>query len=240
MRQPRPDILFEDEHLLVVDKPAGMAVIPERFAPEGESLIEQLRRRYPELMVVHRLDRDTSGVLIFARDAESHRTLSMAFEDNAVEKSYVALTEGIPLWEEQTIDLPLRPNADRRNRTVVDPGRGKPSETHYRVTERLGSYTLIEARPRTGRTHQIRVHLAAAGAPCAVDPLYGSAEPVLLSNIKRGYKPGARGERPLLARLGLHAHQIRFAHPMTGESVEFTAELPKDLAATLNQLRKHT
>lgn len=239
MARPRATRLYEDAHLFAVDKPAGISVIPERFGKPGESLVEQLRTRHPELMVVHRLDRDTSGVLLFARDAESHRLLNMAFEAGSIGKTYLALVEGAPLWDEQTMDLPLRTNVDRRHRTVADPGRGKPAVTHYRVIERLGPYSLVEARPETGRTHQIRVHLAAAGAACAVDELYGSGHPVLLSGIKRKYRQGAREERPLLARLGLHASKLVFEHPGTGEAIEIEADLPKDIAATLNQLRKN-
>jgi RluA family pseudouridine synthase len=239
MKKSRPTILFEDDHLLAVDKPAGISVIPERFAPPGESLVEQLRVRHPELMVVHRLDRETTGVLLFARDPDSHREMSMAFEAGSIQKIYLALVEGAPMWDEQTMNLPLRTNVDRRHRTVADPGRGKPAVTHYRVIERLGPFSLVEARPETGRTHQIRVHLAAAGAACAVDELYGSGQPVLLSNIKRNYKEGAREERPLLARLGLHAHSLSFAHPSTKDPVEIVSELPRDIAATLSQLRKN-
>jgi RluA family pseudouridine synthase len=240
MRKIRPEILFDDEYLLAVDKPAGIAVIPERFAPPGESLIERLRERDPDLLVVHRLDRDTSGAVLFARTPEVHQRLNTAFETGQVDKLYLALVEGAPLWEEETIDLPIRTNADRRHRSVIDPGRGKPSSTAYRVVERLGPFTLVEARPATGRTHQIRVHLAAAGSSCACDPLYGSGEPILLSRIKRGYKQGAREERPLLARLGLHAHRLRFNHPALGHPVEIESPLPRDLSAAVNQLRKNT
>lgn len=239
MRPHKLSILFEDDLHIVVDKPAGIAVIPERFATDAPDMVGLMRERFGEVLVVHRLDRETSGVLLFARTPEAHRALNSQFEKSTVGKVYHALVTGAPLWEERAVDLPLRVSGDRRHRTIVDPGRGKPSRTDYRVLERLGPYSWVEARPETGRTHQIRVHLAAVGAPIAVDPLYGSDEPVMLSAFKRGYTPTARGERPLLDRLGLHASALTFQHAESGADVTVEAPLPKDLSATLNQLRKH-
>lgn len=239
MRPHQIEILFEDDSLIAVNKPAGLTVIPERFETDTPDLVALLRARYEHVLVVHRLDRETSGVILFARNAEAHRTLNEQFQENEVRKVYHALVVGAPLWEAQTVDLPLRVNGDRRHRTIVDPGKGKPSTTEYQVLERLGPYSWVEARPRTGRTHQIRVHLAAVGSPIAVDPLYGSEEPVFLSSFKRNYRAGSREERPLLGRLGLHASKITVHHKESGDDLTVEAPLPKDLRATLNQLRKH-
>ncbi len=239
MRPHQLDILFEDELHIAIDKPAGIPVIPERFASNVPDLKSLLSERFGDVYVVHRLDRETSGVLLFARSAEAHRILNQQFQENSVGKIYHALVTGVPLWDAETIELPLRVNGDRRHRTIVDPGKGKPSKTSYRVIERLGPYTYIEARPETGRTHQIRVHLAAVGSPVAVDPLYGVEDPIYLSDFKRGYTAGAREERPLLGRLGLHASHLTVKHAGSGARLTIDAPLPKDLRATLNQLRKH-
>lgn len=235
----RLEILYDDGSLIAVNKPAGVPVIPERFATEADDLKSLVAARFGEAFVVHRIDRETTGVVLFARDAETHRDLNNQFQEQAVGKVYLALAVGAPLWDEQSVDLPLRVNGDRRHRTIVDPGKGKPASTRYQVLERLGPYTLIEARPETGRTHQIRVHLAAVGSPLAVDPLYGSGEPVMLSSFKRGYTRGSREEKPLLDRLGLHALSVTFADRKSGADRTIEAPLPKDLRATLNQLRKH-
>lgn len=239
MASHRLDILFEDDHFVAIHKPAGIPVIPERFPTNQPSLHELMDQRYGKTFVVHRLDRETTGALVFARTAEAHRGLSIQFQENTIIKIYHALVSGEPLWEAETVDLPLRMNGDRRHRTIVDPGKGKPSKTSYRVIERLGPYSYVEARPETGRTHQIRVHLAAVGAPVAVDALYGIETPIYLSSFKRGYTPGAREERPLLGRLGLHASHVTFQHTATDSKITIDAPLPKDLRATLNQLRKY-
>lgn len=239
MSPHRLDILYEDDSLVAVNKPAGLPVIPERYATDDDDLKSLVTARFGDAFVVHRIDRETTGVVLFARDAETHRDLNEQFQKQSVTKVYLALVVGAPLWEEQTVELPLRVNGDRRHRTIVDPGKGKPSVTKYRVLERLGPYTLVEARPETGRTHQIRIHLAAVGSPLAVDPLYGSEDPVMLSAFKRGYTQGSREEKPLLDRLGLHAQTLSFADRKSGADRTIEAPLPKDLRATLNQLRKH-
>lgn len=240
MRPHQLEILYEDDLHIAVNKPAGIAVIPERVETDAPDLIGLMRERFEEVLVVHRLDRETSGVILFARSADAHHALNDQFQNSEARKLYHALVYGAPLWEEQSVDLPLRVNGDRRHRTIVDPGKGRPASTTYRVLERLGPYSWVEARPKTGRTHQIRVHLAAVGAPIAVDPLYGIEEPVYLSAFKRNYTPGAREERPLLARLGLHASALTVRHAESGADITIEAPLPKDLRATLNQLRKHT
>ena len=233
------DVLLDHPEFVVINKPAGIPVIPERFDTSGDDLHTLVKVRFGDsMMVVHRIDRETSGIVLFARSAEAHRHLSLQFQDNKVRKTYLALVVGAPLWDERTVDLPLRADGDRRHRTLVDAGRGKPSTTDYRVLERLGPYSLVEAHPLTGRTHQVRVHLAAMGAPIAVDPLYGTEHPILLSSFKRRYTPSAREERPLLARLGLHASALGFTS-LSGEDITVEAPLPRDLNATLNQLRKH-
>lgn len=222
-------VLHADAALLVVDKPAGRLVIPGRDGGE-RSLREELTAVHGPLWVVHRLDRGTSGVLVFARTAEAHRALSLQFERGEPRKAYLALVAGIPPAELE-VDLALVPARSGRMRPARpgDP-RAKPAATAFRLLEpfpaRAGrpALALLEARPATGRTHQIRVHLQAAGFPLAVDPDYGAAGPLAL------------GDGAALGRTPLHAARLELAHP-DGRRLSLEAPLPPDLAAALAALR---
>lgn len=231
-------ILFEDDSLLAADKPAGVLSAPDRWDPELPVAAAILAKGRGRLWAVHRLDKDTTGVLLLARSEDAHRALSRAFETRGVSKDYRALVRGVPDWEESFCDLPLSPDGDAQHRTIVDAHRGKPSRTVFRVLAAFRDFSLVEARPETGRTHQVRVHLAALGFPVACDPLYGDGKPVLLSSIKRRWKGDPFEERPLLARTGLHAASVEFPHPVTGRTTRIEAPDPKDLRATLTQLEK--
>ena len=163
----------------------------------------------------------------------------MQFEKREVHKTYHALVYGHPLWETLEVKLPLLPDGDARHRTVVNKKIGKPSFTSFRLIGTCGPYSWIEACPKTGRTHQIRVHLAENGLSIVCDPLYsGNQKPVRLSEIKKKWNGDEYEERPLLSRLALHAYKIEFTHPKTGEAVSFTAPYPKDMEATRKQLAK--
>ena len=241
--QTRLPVLFEDESMLAVNKPAGLLSLPDGYIPDAPDLLTVLQPSFGNLWIVHRLDRETSGVVVLARNEKAHAALNGQFENRQVSKVYHALVTGNPIWTERSISAPLRIDADRYHRTLIDQDEGKPAETSFKVLERFGRqskrYTLVEAHPLTGRTHQIRVHLAALGVPVAVDALYGTKTPIMLSDIKRGYRGDPETERPLLDRLGLHACQLTVQHPVTGESITFEAPYSRDIAATLNQLRKH-
>ncbi|HNY77582.1 MAG: RluA family pseudouridine synthase [Sedimentisphaerales bacterium] len=164
-------LLYEDDDILAVDKPEGLAAIPERHRGGG-SLFELLcAERREKLYIVHRIDKETSGLIVFARHAEAHRRLNRLFETRAIDKTYLALVQGVIAGDDGVIDRPLRQFGS--GRVAVDLERGKPSATEFRVAERFRSQTLVEARPRTGRRHQIRVHLYSLGHPIAGDPVYG-------------------------------------------------------------------
>lgn len=212
-------VLFSDEHLLVVNKPAGLSTLPEGYDKSALCLINLLKEQYQRVWVVHRLDKETSGAIVFARSAEVHRALNIAFDSREVSKVYHAIARGVPAWDEEVIELPLRPDGDRRHRTVSDRLHGKPAVTKLRVIERFAQHTLIEARPETGRTHQIRAHLAAIDLPLAGDVLYGS-------------KAAA-----FIARTALHARSMEFEHPLTHEALQVEAPYPLDFAQALRQLR---
>lgn len=244
------DVLWQDADYVAVAKPAGLATIPGRG--ETDSVLERLGRQLnlpssgtddPRLRVVHRLDKDTSGVLVFARHVAAQRHLSQQFQNNLVEKEYVALVSGRPEHAEGEIDAPIGPHPTARLRMAVLKHGGRPARTLWRVEETFRSYTLLRVFPKTGKTHQIRVHLRHIGLPLAIDPLYnppraGSPAGIFLSTFKRDYRPTpGQAERPLMERLTLHAERLRFTLP-NGERKEVTVPLPKDFRALLNQLRR--
>ncbi|GAB4533999.1 MAG: RluA family pseudouridine synthase [Anaerolineales bacterium] len=205
-------ILYADEALLVVNKPTGLLTIPD--AGGAPCLHALLEHAWGRLWVVHRLDRETSGVLLLARTAKAHRALNAQFQTRRTRKVYHALAWGNPPWETVRLDAPLRVNVGSRHRTVVDARRGKPALTVVSVLHRLETCTLLEAQPHTGRRHQIRAHLYAAGFPLVGDSLYGHGDP-------------PQSAAPL-SRLGLHAHTLEVQHPLSGQSVTFTAPWPED------------
>jgi RluA family pseudouridine synthase len=231
-------VIYSDEFLLAIDKSAGILSIPDHWDPDVPDAVTELKATWGKLFVVHRLDKDTSGVLLFARSPEAHKALSAAFESRSVAKVYRALVHGAPAWEETSCELPLSPDGDRLHRTIVDAHKGKPSSTAFAVVARYKDHALIEARPTTGRTHQVRVHLSALGHPCLCDPLYGDGKPFLLSKIKKRWKGDPLDERPLMERAALHALSAEFPHPATGATLKIEALLPKDMRATISQLEK--
>ena len=239
-------ILFRDDNLVAVFKPAGLATIPGRG--ETDSVLEQLGRQLnvpssgeadPRVRVVHRLDKDTSGVLLFALNRAAQQHCSHQFQNNQVEKEYLAIVRGRPTAQEGVVKALLAPHPTNPKRMAVVKRGGRPARTDWRVEETFRGFALIRCFPRTGKTHQIRVHLAHINLPLAIDPLYGSPAPILLSQFKRDYRP-TRGEpeRPLMSRLTLHAERLRLTN-LGGEPLEVVAEPPKDFRALVNQLRRH-
>lgn len=237
---PAEILLWSDEALLVVNKPAGLLTIPGGGESEKDCLRDLLQAEYGPLWVVHRLDRDTSGVIVFARTSQAHQSLNAQFEQREVHKVYHAFISGRPLWNQFEARQPLWVDGDRQHRTVIHSQKGKPASTSLKVVEVFHGYTLIEACPHTGYTHQVRVHLAATGFPIVGDPLYGNGIGILLSSVKAHYKATQSPEIPLLDRVGLHARSIQFRHPLQEELVSFDAPYPRDFAVTLTQLRKYS
>ncbi len=231
--------IYADNDLVVLNKRSGILIAADRYNPDAPRLDLLAQEEFGKLYAVHRIDKDTSGLIIYARTQEAQRNLSMQFEKRQVKKVYHALVYGHPLWETLTVDLPLLPDGDPRHRTIVNKRFGKKSVTDFTLIGSCGQFSWIEARPETGRTHQIRVHLAEKGFSIVCDPLYGgNQKPVRLSEIKRKWNGDAEEERPLLSRLALHAYKITFTHPTTGEEVTFTADYPRDMEAVRKQLAK--
>ena len=230
------EILHEDADLIAVNKPANVLTIPDRFDASLKNLRTILRDKYGDIFIVHRLDKETSGVMLFARNAETHKTLNEAFSGREVNKTYLAIAQKPGLAsgviEENIAESPRAPGRYEIR------SKGKAAITEYEVIETFRNYALLKVKILTGRTHQIRVHLKHVGAPLLVDSKYGMAEAFYLSSIKRLRKRPDQ-ERPLISRCSLHAHVIQLKHPTTEETVSFTAEPPKDIRATLNQMRKN-
>jgi len=233
-------IAFEDEHLIVVDKPAGMVVHPAAGNPAGtlvNALLHHCRGQLSGIGgvarpgIVHRIDKDTSGLLVIAKTDAAHEALSAQFAAHSVHRRYLAVCAGQPVPAEGTIDARIgRSDADRKKMTVLpkNSSRGKTAVTHYKVIEPLAEASLIECRLETGRTHQVRVHCASIGHALVGDPVYGRIPKPL---------------RPLVARLGfarqaLHAAELGFVHPAHGETVRFRADLPSDMAELIDELRR--
>ena len=231
--------IYTDDSIVVLNKMAGILIAADRYDENAPRLDLLAQEEFGRLYAVHRIDKDTSGIIIYARTAEAHKNLSEQFEKRLVNKTYHALVYGHPLWQELTVDLALQPDGDARHRTVVSKKNGKPSVTDFTNLGSCGPYSWIIAKPKTGRTHQIRAHLAANGFSIVCDPLYGgNQKPVRLSEIKRKWNGDEDEERPLLSRLALHAYKIEFTHPVTGQEVSYTAPYPKDMEATRKQLAK--
>ena len=252
----RLEIIYNDEHVVAINKPAGLASIPGR--DESTSVIEALAKELdipcsgqvdPRIRVVHRLDKDTSGVIMFAKDLPTQRMISHQFQNNQVRKEYLALVLGRPIGDpgkpegEGEIDAAIAADRSTPGKMVVHKS-GKPARTLWKIEKIYRSLTLLRAFPKTGKTHQIRVHLAHMGHPLVVDELYGppadaKGPGLFLSRYKRGYQLGKRqNERPLIARLTLHAHKLAVKLP-DGREMEFVAELPKDFRAAINMLDKY-
>jgi 23S rRNA pseudouridine955/2504/2580 synthase/23S rRNA pseudouridine1911/1915/1917 synthase len=232
-------IIFENEDFVAINKPAGLLSIPDR-TQSAISLKEMLTEKYAVIFTVHRIDKETSGIILFAKNESTHKFLSQAFEERRVEKYYYGIVHGSPADTSGTIDAPISEHPLHKGLMSVHRN-GKTAITDYRVVESFKAFSLLEFQLHTGRTHQIRVHCKNIGHPLACDELYGDGKPVLLSSIKKKFKLSKHDEeeKPMLNRLALHAHRLKFADA-NGTVHELTAELPKDMRALLKQLKKNS
>jgi len=230
-------IVFENDDFIVLNKPSGLLSIPDREGKEI-SLKKLLQDQYTDIFTVHRLDKGTSGLIVFAKNEKAHKFLSQQFENRKTEKIYSGLIIGSPINKKGTIDSPIMEHPTKKGVMVIN-RKGKESLTDYEVLEDFGIFSWVQFQIYTGRTHQIRVHMKEIGHPIACDELYGDGKPILLSSIKYHFKlsKNEEEERPILNRLALHADQLRFK--ATGDKdYVFEAPIPKDLKATLQQLSK--
>jgi RluA family pseudouridine synthase len=243
-------VLFEDDHLLALDKPAGLLSSPDRYDPQRPNLMKLLHtaiaagkpwareRGLDYLMNAHRLDFETGGVILLAKNKPTLIALANLFGSEKPLKKYVALAHGSPQEDPFEIDAKLAPHPLKIGLMRVDAKNGKKSRTRFQVLEQFSGYTLLKCEPLTSRTHQIRAHLRHAGLPIIGDELYGGKK-LWLSRLKPDYrlKPG-REERPLISRVALHAEELSLPHPVTGQTVTITAPWPKDLQVALKYLRQ--
>jgi 23S rRNA pseudouridine1911/1915/1917 synthase len=228
-------IVYEDENLVAVNKPSGILTIPDREGVPG--LRNLLQDKYGSIFTVHRLDRDTSGLVIFARNEAAHRHFSMQFEERTTRKVYNGFVLGTPHISEGVINEPIAEHPTKKGVMTVW-RKGKESITEYTVLDRFRLFAWMEFRILTGRTHQIRVHMKHLGHPIVCDPIYGDGRPVLLSEFRKKFNLGKfEEERPLLNRLALHASTLTIRN-LDGSELTIEAPLSKDMKATLQQLRK--
>jgi 23S rRNA pseudouridine1911/1915/1917 synthase len=234
----RDIIIHEDDDCVALNKPSGLLSIPDREGKEI-SLKQILKEHYGDIFTVHRLDKDTSGLIIFAKNNPSHVQLSKQFEERRTKKIYLGLVIGSPPDKNNSIDSPIGEHP-AKNGTMIVHRKGKEALTDYEVLEDFGVYSWLQFRIHTGRTHQIRVHAKEIGHPIVCDNLYGDGKPVLLSSLKHKKFKLSKNEleeRPLLSRLALHASQLTIQLPKQ-EMITLEAPLPKDLKALLQQLNK--
>lgn len=243
------DVLYEDERLLAVNKPAGVPVIPERGSSKRvflDSLVYYLSNVSPiskerngvRPRLIHRLDKDASGVIIVAKDIDTERILTEQFENRLIEKEYLGIVDGEFKEEGGSVELPM--GEIKPGRMKIDHSHGKPSLTDFTVMERFKGFTLLSIFPRTGRTHQIRVHMEAIGHPLSVDPVYGRRNALYLSELKKDYKHKSdTKELPLISRLTLHAYKLTLNLPSDGKRLTVEAPIPKDLKIVLKTMRRY-
>lgn len=232
------DVIFENESLIAFNKPSGMLSIPDRFDATKMCIKNLAEAKFGKLFVIHRIDKDTSGLILFAKTEEAHKYMSSLFQGRDIDKFYMALVQGNPQIPVGSMAKGIMPHPTKKGRMVVN-AKGKESRTDYEVVENFKGYSLVKLQIFTGRTHQIRVHLNDLGYPIVCDPIYGKADPLLLSSFKKKFKLSIQEEeeRPILDRLALHAYELKF-NDEAGNPIHIIAPLPKDMDATVKQLRK--
>ena len=230
------DIIYRDDDIIAVNKVAGMLSIPDRYDRKKDNVQKILEKKYSKIFTIQLIDRETSGIILFAFNKQSHASICQSLEAREATKTYWALSS-CPDHDRGIISAPISESKSKKKKQIIHE-HGKFAETHYKVLEKFGPYALLELSLITGRTHQIRVHLQHLNAPLMVDSMYGLTEAFYLSDIKRLKKRKQKDEKPLIKRTSLHARTISFIHPRTSTPIELKAPLPKDFKASINQLRK--
>lgn len=233
------DIIFENDDYVCIHKPSGLLSIQDRHNAEIPSAYGLLAKVYHQLFIVHRIDRDTSGCLCFAKNEVAHQHLSLQFEHRKVDKFYHALVSGNIIEDTMSLTAPIMEHPMIKGKMMVHAKQGKESRTDLTVLERFGTYTYVSCQLFTGRTHQIRVHLSNIGHPILCDALYGLTNPIFVSSIKKNYhlSKHEEEEKPILNRLALHAQGLSFVDPQ-GKRITIACPLPKDMSAFIKQCRK--
>lgn len=230
--------IHEDDDIIAFNKPSGLLTIPHRFNTEEMSVVRLAEKEYGKLFVIHRIDRDTSGAIILAKNETAHRHYSIAFQNRDVEKFYKAFCYGNPLQESGDINSGIMEHPTIKGKMVIN-RKGKEARTSYTVLNKWQGYTYYDIQIHTGRTHQIRVHLQSIGTPIICDSLYGNGHPLKLSDFKKKYNPNNTDaeERGLINRLALHSHELKVKN-LNGDLLTITAPIPKDFSAAIKQLDK--
>lgn len=236
----KPEVLFQNDSIIALSKPTGLLSVPDRYNADKPSLAKSILSTHPDARPLHRLDMETSGVVLFCLLPEAFGWYSDQFENRTISKKYTAITDGRCMTSEGQIDAPLLTQSTGK---VIINKRGKESQTNWRLIEAFKHHSIFELTPLTGRTHQIRVHLASIGHPVIGDTTYGAQGPLYLSSLKgkNKYKlsKSADEERAIINRVALHASGIRFLDYSTKQEIEVFAELPKDMQVALNKLRQY-
>ena len=232
-------VIFENDDFIAINKEAGMLTIPDRHDDTQLSLYKILNQQYGKIFIVHRLDRDTSGLILFAKNETSHKYFSQLFEQRNIEKKYLGIVRGSMPDKEGSINEPIGENPSKKGVMTITK-KGKPSLTKYKVLEDYSIYSLVEFEIQSGRTHQIRVHTKSLGHPIICDAVYGDGKSILLSSFKKKYKLSQNDleERPIISRLALHSHHLTFTD-IHQKDISIEAPLPKDMKALLQQLKKN-
>ena len=220
------DILYQDESIVVVNKPSGLLTIRDGYDASLPTVKSQLENLFPRCWIVHRLDKETSGVLIVALDVTSHHFLNDQFQERNIRKKYHAIITSVPERDRFDITLPLLTNGDRRHRTIVDEVRGKPAQSLISILKRFTEHSLVQIEPKTGYTHQIRAHLSSIGYPILADHLYS--------------KNKDKNNPPVIERTCLHSFEICFLHPSSKIMMKITAPYPTDFKIALNEIKKRS